>query len=59
MLDLELMLVPRKLVPAAQSLLRYEEALSAQRLTDDFETEGDPSRTVRPAYSLDGEEGNG
>jgi HTH-type transcriptional regulator / antitoxin HipB len=43
-LDLELMLVPRKTVPAVRSIIRSSEPAAGQ---------GPPVTTVRPAYSLD------
>ena len=45
-LDLEIMSVPRKLVPAVQAIVRG--STSAHRLADPAELP-----TVRPAYSLD------
>ena len=56
-LDLELMLVPRKVVPAARSLIRQAQptpiSLTKPALRDDLAKEEGP----RPAYSLEDDDG--
>jgi transcriptional regulator with XRE-family HTH domain len=46
-LDLEVMTVPRKLVPAVQAIVRADASSYAQ-----------PEEAVRPAYELDEDEGD-
>ncbi len=58
-LDLEPVLVPRKLIPAVKSLIRTSKSVTISPETAELEITGHaPAVTVRPAYTLDEEEGD-
>ena len=56
-LDLEPVLVPRKLIPAVKSMIRTSKSVTITPETAELEITGHaPPVTVRPAYTLDEEE---